>query len=76
MDSRLLVYNVKEGWEPLCRFLGVEVPSDQLFPHLNDRANFAGNRAWQGARQRLLGALAVVGALVALVLLLRAWKRN
>mmetsp|Transcript_114423 Transcript_114423/g.330603 ORF Transcript_114423/g.330603 Transcript_114423/m.330603 type:complete len:320 (+) Transcript_114423:52-1011(+) len=25
--DRLLVYNVKEGWEPLCKFLGVPVPS-------------------------------------------------
>lgn len=24
--DRLLVFNVKEGWEPLCRFLGVPVP--------------------------------------------------
>lgn len=74
--EKLLVYNVKEGWEPLCRFLEVEVPADKPFPHLNDRTNFAGNRAWQAARQRLFGALAVVGALIALVLLLRARKRN
>jgi hypothetical protein len=26
---------VKEGWEPLCRFLGVPVPEND-FPHLND----------------------------------------
>ena len=24
--ERLLVYEVKEGWAPLCDFLGVEVP--------------------------------------------------
>ena len=34
--ERLLVYNVKEGWGPLCRFLSVDVP-DIPFPHLNDR---------------------------------------
>lgn len=33
-SERLLVYNVKEGWEPLCRFLDVPVP-DAPFPHLN-----------------------------------------
>jgi hypothetical protein len=38
--DRLLVYNVKEGWGPLCAFLGVEVP-DKPFPHLNNRAEFA-----------------------------------
>jgi len=30
----LLVYNVKQGWKPLCEFLGVEVPNVQ-FPRLN-----------------------------------------
>ena len=41
--EKLLVYNVKEGWEPLCAFLGVAVP-DIPFPHLNDRDNFIANR--------------------------------
>lgn len=40
--EKLLVYNVKEGWEPLCAFLGVEIPADTPFPMLNDRANFMG----------------------------------
>ena len=29
--GRLLVFDVREGWEPLCEFLGVEVP-DKPFP--------------------------------------------
>ena len=37
--ERLLVYDVKEGWEPLCRFLDVPVPNTP-FPHLNDAAEF------------------------------------
>ena len=37
--SRLLVYQVKEGWEPLCEFLGVPVP-DEPFPRTNDREEF------------------------------------
>lgn len=37
--SRLLVYQVKEGWEPLCAFLGAPVP-DEPFPRTNDRAEF------------------------------------
>jgi sulfotransferase family protein len=36
--GRLLVYEVKEGWGPLCEFLGVEEP-DKPFPHLNDTAD-------------------------------------
>jgi hypothetical protein len=38
-ESQLLVYQVKEGWEPLCDFLGVPVP-DGPFPRTNDRQEF------------------------------------
>jgi hypothetical protein len=37
--DRLLVYEVKQGWEPLCEFLGAEAP-DEPFPHLNDTESF------------------------------------
>lgn len=37
--SRLLVYQVKEGWKPLCSFLEVPVP-DISFPRTNDRNEF------------------------------------
>ena len=32
--DKLLVFNVKDGWEPLCQFLGVDVPN-KPFPHRN-----------------------------------------
>ena len=38
-EDRLLVYDVREGWEPLCRFLGLPVPAEE-FPHSNSRADF------------------------------------
>lgn len=38
--EKLLVYDVKEGWGPLCAFLGVEVPEGEPFPHLNDTEIF------------------------------------
>jgi hypothetical protein len=38
--ERLLVFEVKEGWEPLCTFLGVPVPAGETFPHVNDAADF------------------------------------
>lgn len=38
--ERLLIYEVKEGWEPLCRFLNVEAPADTPFPHVNDTQAF------------------------------------
>lgn len=35
--EKLFFYNVKEGWEPLCKILGVPVPAVP-FPHNNDKA--------------------------------------
>ncbi len=40
LAERLLVYQVSEGWEPLCQFLGVPVPAGTPFPRLNDREAF------------------------------------
>ncbi len=40
--ERLLEYNVKQGWEPLCKFLGKEIP-DEPFPHVNEKAEFLRN---------------------------------
>ena len=37
--ERLLVFSVRDGWEPLCRFLDVDVPQAQ-FPRLNDSKMF------------------------------------
>ncbi len=34
--ERLLVFEAKEGWEPLCKFLGVPVPTDGPYPRSND----------------------------------------
>ena len=36
--ERLLVFEVSEGWQPLCDFLDVPVPAGP-FPHLNDSAS-------------------------------------
>ncbi len=38
-SRQLLVYQVSEGWAPLCDFIGAPVPSDP-FPRSNDRAEF------------------------------------
>jgi hypothetical protein len=40
--ERLLVYRVQEGWDPLCRFLGVDVP-DEPFPRVNVGDNLVHN---------------------------------
>jgi len=38
-SDKLLVFDARQGWEPLCRFLGVAVP-DKPFPRLNDTEAF------------------------------------
>ena len=38
--EKLLVYNVKQGWKPLCDFLGCEVPT-VAFPHENIKGEIA-----------------------------------
>ena len=48
--ERLLVYEVRESWEPLCEFLGVEAPKDRPFPRLNDTESF--NQRIQQRRQQ------------------------
>ena len=47
--ERLLVYDVAEGWEPLCRFLDRPVPQEP-FPRLNTRSGFL--REYFGRRAR------------------------
>jgi hypothetical protein len=37
--DRLLVFEAKQGWEPLCQFLGVPVPAGEPFPHLGDASS-------------------------------------
>lgn len=38
-SERLLVWDPKDGWDPLCQFLEVDVPGDPL-PHLNETESF------------------------------------
>jgi hypothetical protein len=59
--DRLLVFDVAEGWEPLCQFLDVPVP-DGPFPHLNDAK--VTRRVGAGLRYgtRALPIAAVAGA--------------
>lgn len=74
--DRLLEFDVRDGWEPLCAFLGVPVP-DEPFPRENDTATF--KRRQRVALRRVVlrraltvGAVAVAGAALALV----AWTSS
>jgi sulfotransferase family protein len=55
--ERLLVFDVREGWAPLCDFFGVEAPAGP-FPRLNEAREM---------RRRLLGLVALSAAAPTLV---------
>jgi hypothetical protein len=57
--ERLLTFDVAQGWQPLCDFLGVPVP-DEPFPHINDAAEFNRRRAAR-MRRTLVPAAAIAG---------------
>jgi hypothetical protein len=71
--EKLLVYEVKEGWAPLCEFLGVEVP-DKPFPHLNDTEVF--RRRIRQIRVLTVATLTFGVSLAGLVLLYLRWRRR
>lgn len=52
--DRLLEFNVREGWKPLCDFLDAPVP-DEPFPHVNRRSGMK----W-GMRSALLAAFVLL----------------
>ena len=60
----LLVFNVKEGWKPLCKFLGVNVPPDIPFPNVNDTKEF--HRRLATARKLGWYAWAVIGLIISI----------
>ena len=61
-EGQLLEYNVKQGWGPLCKFLGVDVP-DAPFPKLFERdsikAIYVGQQVFGGVTWASL--LGIVG---------------
>lgn len=40
-SDRILLFNSKQGWEPICKFLGTSIP-EKKFPHSNKREEFIG----------------------------------
>lgn len=67
--ERLLVYDVRDGWEPLCRFLGVAVPGNTPFPRANDRLVMRRYIRLLLIARYALPASAIIAILAAVVLL-------
>ncbi|CAF1205807.1 unnamed protein product [Didymodactylos carnosus] len=66
--ERLLVYDVKQGWAPLCKFLNVPIPSEE-FPFVND-ANIHRRDIEKENRLGWIILIALISILLAFVLVL------
>ena len=69
--EKLLIYNVKQGWKPLCEFLGCDVPEVE-FPRENIGASVMQRQIAAGYKQRkrVLFFIFAISALLAAVLYL------
>ncbi|SPJ73164.1 uncharacterized protein FTOL_02893 [Fusarium torulosum] len=74
--ERMLEFRVQEGWEPLCKFLGAEIP-DGEFPRLDDSKQFVlvHRLMWWVAFAKMVGKAsfmsAVTGVLASMVAMWR-----
>ncbi len=64
--DRLLIFEVKDGWEPLCSFLEVPAPADKPFPHLNDADAFRSRIRRMGFATRAVGWAVIVAIVLVL----------
>ena len=78
--ERLLEYEVKQGWPPLCNFLGVEEPMHE-FPWANDKEELL-KFVWNQTREaswRVMGSLTrgvvTVVIVVAIAILWMRWSK-
>ena len=63
--ERLLVYHPKDGWEPLCEFLNLPIPSIS-YPHLNKTKNM-GHMSRFINSMFILIILAIIGVILSSV---------
>jgi hypothetical protein len=74
--DKLLVFNVNEGWQPLCKFLNCPVPvavapqqGDVLpFPRLWNAASWIATKRKNAVKRLLLGTAVIVGTAVVVAL--------
>lgn len=68
--ERLLVFEARQGWEPLCAFLNVPVPVDKPYPHKNNGKlmrrilKYRNQLKWAGTMVVILLLYVLVRALV------------
>jgi len=69
--ENLLEFHPRDGWDPLCKFLGKDVPEDTAFPYVN-RGRWARNYVAIGVILKCI-KLSFHYVLFAIVLIV-AWK--
>ncbi|PVH82149.1 hypothetical protein DL98DRAFT_620903 [Cadophora sp. DSE1049] len=71
-EERLLVFEAREGWEPLCKFLGKDVPEGE-YPRLHDTREFR-KHLIPDAYLRVKNALGVAVVLVPVLVGWGVWS--
>lgn len=71
-EERLVFFDVRSGWEPLCRALGKEVPMGIPFPHVNDSEAFE-SVAMEYVRRGCVLWMGILGIVVGCVAILCCW---
>jgi hypothetical protein len=74
--ERLLVFNVADGWDPLCAFLGKPIPQGEPFPHVNDTPSFQRRARSEALRQGVRFGLPTLAGLAGVAALLRVMWRG
>lgn len=71
--DRLFFFDVKDGWEPLCRALGKDIPKDISFPRINDgkAIEAAAKKHVRDGLVRWAGILSVLAIIVAILVATR-----
>ncbi|KAF4996161.1 hypothetical protein FGRMN_4653 [Fusarium graminum] len=74
--ERMLEFRIQHGWDPLCKFLGVEIPS-RSFPKLEESKQFALARSlmWWVGFARMVGKASFTSALTGVIASLVAMWR-
>jgi len=68
--EKLLIFSVNEGWEPLCKFLGVDIPAS-AFPNVNDRAEVKKTIADFTKGAYIILGIGIVAAIIIAFLLIK-----
>lgn len=69
--DRSLIFNVKEGWTPLCKFLDLPIP-DEPFHHINDRPVIVRNIGFLVSMERAATHKRMIGVAAAVITLAAA----